>query len=149
MKKLTIGVPVYKAKSTIEKLLSSILIQTMDAKDIDIILANDYPEDNGAYEYLKNHYSQLNIITLDCEKNTGPGLARQRALDSCKTEWIIFMDADDIFISPFALEDLYNNITPKIPLSIIFKGHLNNFIIKNNNINPITPYTINLILGYS
>ena len=112
MKKLTIGVPVYKAKPTIEKLLSSILIQTMDAKDIDIILANDYPKDNGTYEYLKNLYSQLNIITLDCEKNTGPGLARQRALDSCKTEWITFMDADDILISPFALEDLYNNITP-------------------------------------
>lgn len=112
MKKLTIGIPVYKAKSTIEKLLSSILIQTMDMKDIDIILSNDYPKDNGAYEYLKARYPQLNIKILDCEKNTGPGLARQRALDECKTDWITFMDADDIFISPFALEDLYNNITP-------------------------------------
>jgi glycosyltransferase involved in cell wall biosynthesis len=111
MKKITIGVPVYKAKNTIDKLLASILIQSM-YEDITIILANDYPEDNGSYEYVKKLYPTLDIKILDCEKNTGPGLARQRALDACKTDWITFMDADDILISPFSIEDLYNNITP-------------------------------------
>ena len=111
MKKLTIGVPVYKAKNTIDKLLSSVLIQSM-YEDVTIILANDYPEDNGKYKYLKKLYPDLDIKILNCDKNTGPGLARQRALDACKTEWITFMDADDILISPFALEELYNNITP-------------------------------------
>lgn len=111
MKKITVGVPVYKAKSTISKLLSSVLIQTI-CDDISIILANDHPDDNGKYEYIKKLYPTLDITILDCDKNTGPGLARQRALDACKTEWITFMDADDIFINPFALENLYNNITP-------------------------------------
>lgn len=111
MKKITIGVPVYKAKGTINKLLASLLMQTM-SNDIAVILANDYPADNGSYNYVKKLYPDLDITILDCEKNTGPGLARQRALDACKTEWITFMDADDILMSPFALEDLYNNITP-------------------------------------
>ena len=111
MKKLTVGVPVYRAKSTIDKLLSSVLIQSI-CNDVIIILANDYPDDNGSYEFVKELYPTLDITILDCEKNTGPGLARQRALDACKTEWITFMDADDIFLSPFALENLYNNITP-------------------------------------
>ena len=111
MKKLTVGTPVYRAKSTIDKLLSSVLIQSI-CDDVSIILANDYPDDNGSYEFVKELYPTLDITILDCEKNTGPGLARQRALDACKTEWITFMDADDIFLSPFALENLYNNITP-------------------------------------
>lgn len=110
-KKITVGVPTYKAHSTIEKLLSSVLTQTM-YEDTTVILANDFPEDNGTYEKFKSQYPKLDIIILDCEKNTGPGLARQRALDACKTDWITFMDADDIFLNPFALENLYNNITP-------------------------------------
>ena len=111
MKNLTVGVPVYKAKSTIDKLLSSVLIQSI-CDDASIILANDCPDDNGSYEYVKDLYPTLDITILDCDKNTGPGLARQRALDACKTEWITFMDADDVLLNPFALENLYNNITP-------------------------------------
>ena len=111
MKKLTIGVPVYKAKTTLDKLLASVLTQSM-CNDVSIILANDYPADNGTYNYLKKNYPNLDITILDCDKNTGPGLARQRALDACKTDWITFMDADDVLMSPFSLEELYNNITP-------------------------------------
>lgn len=111
MKKLTVGVPVYKAKSTIDKLLASVLTQSIYS-DVAVILANDYPEDNGKYSYLKDLYPELDITILDCKENTGPGLARQRALDACKTEWITFMDADDVLMGPYSLEDLYNNITP-------------------------------------
>lgn len=110
-KKITIGVPVYKAKATLDRLLASIMIQSI-SNDVAIILANDNPEDNGIYSFVKIHYPELDITILECDKNTGPGLARQRALDACKTEWITFMDADDVLMSPFALEELYNNITP-------------------------------------
>lgn len=111
MKKITVGVPTYHAHSTLSKLLSSIQTQTM-SEDITIILANDDPKDNGSYKNFKKLFPDLDIIILDCDKNTGPGLARQRALDACKTEWITFMDADDVLMGPFALEELYNNTTP-------------------------------------
>jgi glycosyltransferase involved in cell wall biosynthesis len=39
-------------------------------------------------------------------------VARQRCLDNCKTDWITFIDADDMFMSPFSLESLIDNITP-------------------------------------
>ena len=111
MKKITIGVPTYHAHSTLPKLLSSLQTQTM-SEDIAIILANDDPKDNGTYKNIKKLFPDLDIKILNCDKNTGPGLARQRALDACKTEWITFMDADDVLMSPFSLEELYNNITP-------------------------------------
>lgn len=110
-KKITIGVPVYKAMATLDKLLASIMTQSI-SEDVAVILANDNPEDNDIYSFVKTHYPELDITILECDKNTGPGLARQRALDACKTEWITFMDADDVLMSPFALEELYNNITP-------------------------------------
>lgn len=111
MKTITIAVPTYKAKSTLPTLLASVLTQSL-VNDVSIILANDWPEDNNSYDFLKSLYPTLDITILPCDKNTGPGLARQRALDACKTDWITFVDADDVFINPFALEFLYNNITP-------------------------------------
>lgn len=110
-KLITIAIPAYKAHKTLPTLLGSVLTQT-EVDKVKIIIANDWPEDNGSYEYLKTKFDELEITILDCEVNTGPGLARQRALDACDTQWITFMDADDILIGPLSIESLINNITP-------------------------------------
>lgn len=106
---VTVGIPAYKAESHITDCLSSINIQTIREK-VNVIIASDFPEDN--YDFIKEQYPNLDITILKCTENTGPGLSRQRALDACKTPWITFIDADDIFINPFALESLVSNITP-------------------------------------
>lgn len=112
MKKLiTVGIPAFKAKDTLPSLLGSIISQSIK-DEISIIIANDFPEDNGKYEFLKKLYPTLDITILDCEKNVGPGLAREVCLKHCKTEWITFIDADDVLFSPYSLENLKNNITP-------------------------------------
>ena len=105
MKKITVGIPAYKAKGQIENCLSSIQIQTIK-DDTSVVIASDSPDDD--YEYLKDRFPDLDIKIVGCEENTGPGLARQRALDACDTEWITFIDADDVFYTPFALENMYN-----------------------------------------
>lgn len=109
MKTITVGIPAYHAQDHICNALSSIKIQTI-VDNVSIIIAKDDPNDN--YEFVKNQYPDLDITILDCEMNTGPGLARQRALDACQTPWITFMDADDILLTPFSLENLYNNTEP-------------------------------------
>lgn len=109
--KISIGIPFYNAKSTIDRLLASILTQTM-AKEVEVIIAIDNPSDNNKLNNLKTRFPDLEIKILNCDKNTGPGLARQRALDAATSDWITFIDADDVFIGPFSLESLYNNITP-------------------------------------
>ena len=105
--KLTVGIPAYKAKNHIMDCLSSIQIQSV-RDDVKIIIASDEP--NVSYEYLKKFFPKLDITTLECEENTGAGLARQRCLDACETNWITFIDADDVFIDPFALENLANAV---------------------------------------
>ena len=107
MKNITVGIPAYHAQSHICNALASIKIQSI-VDEISVIIAKDDPNDD--YEFVKTQFPDLDITILECEKNTGPGLARQRALDACKTDWITFIDADDIFVSAFALENLYRNI---------------------------------------
>lgn len=105
---ITVGIPAYRANDHICDCLSSIQIQTI-RKDVKVIIAADDPKDN--YDSVKKKYSDLDITILSCDKNTGPGLARQRCLDACKTDWITFIDADDVFYTPMALEALVSGIS--------------------------------------
>lgn len=109
MNKITIGIPAFKAQDHICDLLASIQMQTMK-KEIEVIIAADDPEDD--YSFVLSRYPDLSISILKCEKNGGPGLARQRALDVCSADWIMFCDADDILINPLSVEMLYSSITP-------------------------------------
>ena len=123
---LTVGIPAYKAYNHICDCLSSIQIQSIK-DEISIIVASDYPQDN--YDFLLKKYKDLDITILKCEKNTGPGLARQRCLDACKTDWITFIDADDVFYTPFALEQLSRGITQNV---IEVQGTFFQEVDKNN-----------------
>lgn len=103
-KKITIGIPAYKAQDYISDALCSVNIQTY--RDlIEVVIAPDLPGDS--YSFLKKKFPNLSIRILKCTGNTGPGLARQRILDACKTDWIMFMDSDDVLFSAFVVERMY------------------------------------------
>ena len=106
-KVLTIGIPAYKAEGTLDRCLASIITQTWVDK-VEVIVASDDPIYN--YDRSVDKFESLNITTLNTDKNTGPGLARQRCLDACQTPWITFIDADDIFANPLAIENLLKAI---------------------------------------
>ena len=108
---ITVGIPAYKAQDHISDCLSSIQIQTIRDR-VAVIIASDNPADN--YDFVIKKFKDLDITILKCEKNTGPGLARQRCMDACKTDWITFIDADDVFYTPFALEQLMHGIQQNV-----------------------------------
>lgn len=110
-KLIAVGIPAYKAEDHIDDCLASIQIQSI-SDEVQVVIASDWPEDN--YEYLKERFPHLDIKIVDCEKNGGPGVARRRALENCDTEWITFIDADDVFISPMSLESLKNSIASNV-----------------------------------
>ena len=106
--RVTIGIPAFKAKNHICDCLASIQMQSVK-KTISVVIASDHPEDD--YGFVKERYPDLDITILPCEQNTGAGLARQRCIDECKTDWITFIDADDVFYTPFAIESLIRGIS--------------------------------------
>ena len=105
--KIAIGIPAYKAQSTIEECLSSINIQSM-RQEINVIIANDNPGDD--YTYLSDKFPKLHITYAHTEHNGGPGIARNKCIEISNDNYIMFMDADDCLYSPYAVETLYRGI---------------------------------------
>lgn len=110
-KLLTVGIPAFKAQDHICDALASIQIQSV-VELVKVVIANDNPGDS--YEFVKKRFPTLDITIVDCKENAGPGIARQRALDACDTDWITFIDADDIFINPMSLEALMNGVNQNV-----------------------------------
>ena len=107
--KVAIGIPAYKAQKTIEECLSSIDIQTM-RDDINVIISNDNPGIDD-YSYLLKKFTKLHITLTQTEKNSGPGVARNKAIEVSNDDYIMFMDADDVLFTPYAVEQLYSGVT--------------------------------------
>ena len=101
-------IPAYNAHSTIERTLFSICYQTMSDK-LNVIIVNDCSVDN--YQQIVNFFSMyINIKEVTLDVNSGPGIARERGLQESHSDFVVFIDADDTFASPKAIERLYNLI---------------------------------------
>ena len=101
---IAVGIPAFKAHKTIYKTLASITIQSISDK-VKVFIANDNPGDD--YEDIIKCFPNLDIEYIPTTENTGPGLARQRALDAAvDMPFITFIDADDVFYDQYSLETL-------------------------------------------
>jgi len=105
---IDIIIPAYNAHNTIKRTLLSISKQ----KNIDNI--KTYIVNDGS----KNDYNSeiepfseiMDITELKLKKNSGPGVARQYGIDNSDSEFIIFIDSDDILASETSIKILYDNI---------------------------------------
>ena len=99
---LTIIIPAYNVEKYIETCLTSVLEQVTQYT-YRVIVINDGSIDNTAkiLERFRNH-SILSIITQD---NGGAARARNRALESIRSRYVMFVDADDV-LEPGAVEKL-------------------------------------------
>ena len=101
-------IPAFNAHKTIRKTLISIEMQSL-ANNINVYIIDDASEED--YEYLKDIFKNtLNINIIRNNKNLGPGISRQKALDNSNSEYSVFIDADDVFYDIYSIENLYNNI---------------------------------------
>ena len=101
-------IPAYNAHNTIEKTLASIAYQD-NVKQLKVYIVNDASSNNYSKEvsFFKNF---MDIKEISLSKNSGPGVARQYGIDNSNSEYIVFIDSDDKFYSPYALTTLYNSI---------------------------------------
>ena len=101
---IDIIIPAYNAHKTILKTLISIYMQTYREKIIVYIVddnsENDYSREKSLFD------NRLKIINLKTPKNGGPGVARQYGIDHSNSEYIMFIDSDDVFYDCFSVENL-------------------------------------------
>lgn len=110
MGKIDVIIPCYKAKDTIAKTLHSIAMQSI-ASDIVVYIIDD--NDNFNYNDIICNFPDLNIQYIKRNMNGGCGAARNTGIEYAKSDYIIFIDADDCFSNCLALEIMYNQIVVK------------------------------------
>lgn len=105
--KICVIVPVYCVEQYIQRCIDSILAQTFS--DFELILVDDgSPDRCGAIcdEYAARD-SRIRVVHQD---NQGQASARNHAVAIARSEWICFVDSDDV-IHPQMLEHLYRAAT--------------------------------------
>lgn len=94
-KSISIITPSYNSEKFISATIDSVLAQTY--KNWEMIIVDDLsPDDSNEIieEYCKKD-ERIRLIKL--EKNSGPAVARNKAIEEAKGRYIAFLDADDLW----------------------------------------------------
>lgn len=105
--KVSILISTYNKEKFIGKTLDSILTQTMDKKDFELIIVDDCSTDNTFNIVSEKIESFSNYQFVQLDKNSGtPAKPRNLSIDLSKGKYIMFVDGDD-WLPSDALENLY------------------------------------------
>lgn len=108
MPKVSVIIPVYNVEKYITQALDSVVNQTL--ADIEIICVNDCTPDKS-FEIVKEYaLKDKRFSLLELELNQGQGVARNKALEIAKGDYIMFLDPDD-WLELDACEKAYNQIS--------------------------------------
>lgn len=108
--KLSVVIPTYNSGEGILDLFRSIEKQTMDFKDIEIIMVDDCSTDSRTLEILEEVSQFDNVKVIFLPENTGAaGTPRNKGLEIATGEYVIFADSDDTY-NPDAFERMYEEI---------------------------------------
>ena len=152
---ISILLPFYNSKSTLEQCLISLINQTY--KNIEIILIDDCSNDDS-YELIKKYINDKNIKYLKTKFNVGPFAAKNFAFEYTKGSYISFHDADDIS-HPERIEKQIRPLINKrclLTSCLIIRTHLTEFLMQDINnfeniikkINSKRLHTVNKIYKY-
>lgn len=118
-RRLSIIVPLYNVEDYVERCISSIVSQSINAMDYELIVVNDGSTDNSP-SIVKELQECYPFITLINKENGGLSSARNKGLDVASGDYIFFIDADD-WISPNTLPKLLDTINSFPEDIILFK----------------------------
>lgn len=98
--KLTIIIPVYNVALYIKECLDSFLCDKRIKQGLEVILVDDGSTDRSS-EICKEYSVKYNFIKLVKQKNLGQSVARNKAINLAKGQWIAFIDSDDLVQSNY------------------------------------------------
>lgn len=100
--KIGIIIPAYKVEQYIFRALDSCIAQTY--KNIEVVVVDDGSPD-GTFDVIKTYADKDDRIKLYRQENSGVSSARNKALDMCTADYVLFLDSDD-WLEPDAVEKL-------------------------------------------
>ncbi len=113
MYKITLTVPIYNAEKYLRTLLESIIKQTMNFREIEVIMVDDLSTDNSR-DIMDEYASKYdNFISVKLPQNNKiAGTARNKGIELAHGKYLMFADADD-FLPENACEIMYRNMEEK------------------------------------
>lgn len=126
---LTLAICMYNAEKYITETLQSVINQTQQS--FKLLIVDDCSTDGCVQvvrNFLENNNRQFEIVSF--EENQGICHARHYAERHADTEYMMFLDADDILL-PSAIEKMYTKITSDSDLMAV--GCYLDYIDKNGN----------------
>lgn len=97
---VTVLMPVYNAEKYLSDSINSLLSQTCN--NWKLICIDDGSTDSSK-QIVESYCKKDSRISLICQKNAGPAVARARAIELANTEYVSILDADDAY-SPNYIE---------------------------------------------
>lgn len=92
---VSVVIPVYNSERFLVDTIESVLSQTY--KNIEIIIVDDCSKDNS-FKIINSYMARNgNIKYHRFDENSGPAIARNKALELAKGRYIAFLDSDDIW----------------------------------------------------
>ena len=150
MTKVTIIIPVYNEKNTLNIILEKVEQANFSGLDKEIILVDDYSTD-GTKEILKELSSKYKILYH--EKNMGKGAAIRTAVKEAAGDFVVIQDADLEY-----LPDDYDKLLPFLinnEADVVYGSRFlndnnsGNFILKNKIANLFLTLLTNILYGSS
>lgn len=111
---VSVVIPTYNVEQYVDKCLDSISKQTLYR--IEIICVDDGSADT-TLEILESYAQKDKRFRIFCQKNAGPGVARNLGLSKARGKYVIFLDSDDYFETEFletmlrTAEDCQSDVT--------------------------------------
>lgn len=104
----SIVMPIYNAAVELDAAIASVLAQTIEFTNFELVLVDDCSTDNSG-EILARYVNHPVCRVQKTPSNGGPGVARNYGISVAQGDWIIFLDSDDR-LTPDALHCLRDAI---------------------------------------
>ena len=105
--KVGIIIPAYNVENYIFRAIESCIRQTYE--NIEVVVIDDGSSD-GTYDVLQHYCAQDSRIKLFRQENGGVSSARNKALDLCTSDYVLFLDSDD-WLEPDTVEKLVQSLS--------------------------------------
>ena len=133
-KKVSIIIPVYNVENYIKKSLDSIINQTFNLNDIEVIMVDDCSTDKSGAIIDEYESKYDNFKSIHLNHNSGSaGKPRNIGIKEASSDFIMFLDSDDYFVEN-SIERLYNKIILDDELDIVMGGYVNIYENHENEI---------------
>ena len=97
----SIIVPTYNSEPYVSECIESVLKQEPGDYEYEVIIIDDCSTDKTVELVRSFGHASQKVKMLSTERNSGPGIARNVGIKHAVSEWILFLDSDDLFEEDF------------------------------------------------